>query len=145
MGRLCKTCSQAAETTVLIGGLIPSSEQESWMFSFKSRGGKVSISYFSSFPSKKKKKITNLPSMISSQYWHQIPSLEKINRIFKHPQMLFWDAIFIRTAFGFKTNCTLGKGNIVLLPVGSGSQILRQLLYENRIVLYHLIVKPKKY
>lgn len=59
--------------------------------------------------------------------------------------MLFWDAVFIRAVFGFKTNYTLGNRSVVLLPVGSGSQILRQLLYENRIVLYHLMVKPKKY
>lgn len=51
-----------------------------------------------SFPKINHKSATQ---MISSQCLHQIPSLEKINRVFKHPQMLFWDAVFIRTAFGF--------------------------------------------
>ena len=83
------------------------------MSGLKPREKKKSHFFFSfPFPLQKKKN-HKLPQMVSSQYWHQIPSLEKTNRIFLNPQTLFWDAIFIRTAFGFKTNYTLGNGSVV--------------------------------
>jgi hypothetical protein len=80
-----------------------------------------------------------------SQHWYLIPSLEKINRIFKNSQMVFWDASFIGTAFGFKTDCVL-DGAIVHFASWVALEAKSQDSYCMRIeLLYHLIVKPGTY